>query len=73
MPTGKVKWFNNSKGFGFITTEDGGDAFVHYSDITGDGFKTLEEGDDVQFELAESEKGYKALNVQRTGAAQPSE
>jgi CspA family cold shock protein len=63
MPTGKVKWFNNAKGFGFITTEDGKDAFVHYSDIDGDGFKTLEEGDDVEFEMAEGDKGAKATKV----------
>ncbi|MHC4563403.1 MAG: cold-shock protein [Planctomycetota bacterium] len=63
MPTGKVKWFNNAKGFGFITTEDGKDAFVHYSDIDGDGFKTLEEGDDVEFEMAEGPKGAKATKV----------
>ena len=70
MPFGKVKWFNNSKGYGFITTDDGKDAFVHYSDISGDGFKTLEEGDDVEFELAEGSKGPKALNVQQRAAAQ---
>ena len=70
MPIGKVKWFNNSKGYGFITTDDGKDAFVHYSDIGGDGFKTLEEGDAVEFELAEGAKGPKAMNVQRCAAAQ---
>ena len=70
MPTGKVKWFNNSKGYGFITTEDGRDAFVHYSDIAGEGFRTLEEGDDVEFELAEGPKGSKALNVQKAAPAQ---
>ncbi len=63
MPTGKVKWFNNSKGYGFITTEEGKDAFVHYTDIDGEGFKTLDEGDDVQFELAEGPKGAKASKV----------
>ena len=63
MPTGKVKWFNNSKGYGFITTEDGKDAFVHYTDIDGDGFKVLDEGDDVQFEIAVGPKGAKASKV----------
>ena len=65
MATGKVKWFNNSKGFGFITSEDGTDAFVHYTDITGEGFRTLEEGDTVEFEVAQGPKGLKALNVQK--------
>jgi cold shock protein len=65
MPSGKVKWFNNAKGYGFITTEQGGDAFVHYKDIVGDGFKMLEEGEDVEFELAEGPKGPKAMNVQK--------
>jgi CspA family cold shock protein len=63
MPDGKVKWFNNAKGYGFITTEDGTDAFVHYKDIGGEGFKSLVEGEDVVFELAEGPKGPKALNV----------
>jgi len=63
MAMGKVKWFNNTKGYGFITSEDGTDAFVHYSDIEGEGFKTLEEGQDVEFEIAQGPKGAKALNV----------
>ena len=63
MASGTVKWFNNTKGFGFITSEDGTDAFVHYSDIEGDGFKTLDEGTAVEFELTQGEKGAKALNV----------
>ena len=63
MATGKVKWFNNTKGFGFITSEEGTDAFVHYSDIDGDGFKTLEEGQEVEFEMTQGPKGAKALNV----------
>ena len=63
MAMGKVKWFNNTKGFGFITSEEGTDAFVHYSDIDGDGFKTLEEGQEVEFEMTQGPKGAKALNV----------
>ena len=64
MATGTVKWFNNTKGFGFVTSEDGTDAFVHYGDVAGDGFKTLEEGQAVEFELTEGPKGPKAINVQ---------
>ena len=63
MPEGTVKWFNESKGFGFITKEDGGDVFVHYSSIQGSGFKTLAEGDKVSFEVEQGEKGPKAVNV----------
>jgi len=65
MATGKVKWFNNSKGFGFITSDDGVDAFVHYSDVEGDGFKTLEEGDRVEFEMTQGPKGSKAVKVHK--------
>ncbi|HUT58937.1 MAG TPA: cold shock domain-containing protein [Phycisphaerae bacterium] len=65
MPTGTVKWFNNAKGWGFITTSDGTDAFVHYGDITGDGFKTLEAGDTVEFEMSDGPKGAKAINVHK--------
>jgi CspA family cold shock protein len=67
MPQGIVKWFNNKKGFGFITdpSDVGPDVFVHYSEIRGEGFKTLEEGEAVEFELAPSERGPKALNVVR--------
>jgi cold shock protein len=61
---GKVKWFNDQKGYGFIAREDGGgDVFVHYSSIQGDGFKSLAEGDSVEFELVQSDKGAKATNV----------
>lgn len=61
---GKVKWFNQSKGFGFITPEgESGDVFVHYSGIAGDGFKTLDEGQDVTFDLVDSDRGQKAENV----------
>jgi CspA family cold shock protein len=60
---GKVKWFNESKGFGFITREDGVDVFVHYTAIQGNGFKTLSEGQEVSFEIADGPKGPKAINV----------
>ncbi len=64
MPTGKVKWFNDQKGFGFITPDEGEkDLFVHQSEIQMDGFRTLKEGQAVQFEIAESDKGPKASNV----------
>jgi CspA family cold shock protein len=65
MATGKVKWFNNTKGYGFITSDDGLDAFVHYSDVEGDGFKSLEEGDQVEFEMTQGPKGSKAVNVHK--------
>ena len=65
MARGKVKWFNDQKGFGFIEQEGGEDVFVHYSSIAGDGFKTLAEGDDVEFELTQGPKGAKAENVTR--------
>lgn len=70
MPTtGKVKWFNESKGFGFITRDDGEkDCFVHYSAIQGNGFKTLKEGDRVQFEVVQGQKGPAANNVTVLGA-----
>ena len=63
MPEGTVKWFNDSKGFGFITQEGGEDVFVHFSAIQGDGFKTLQEGDNVTFEVTEGPKGLQAANV----------
>ncbi len=65
MEEGTVKWFNDSKGFGFIDREEGDDVFVHYSDIAGDGYKSLAEGDAVQFELAEGPKGLKAEKVSK--------
>ena len=63
MLTGTVKWFNDSKGYGFITTEDGKDVFVHYSSIEGSGRRTLQEGQQVQFEIADGPKGPQASNV----------
>lgn len=63
MLKGTVKWFNETKGYGFITKEDGGDVFVHYSEIQTDGFKTLTEGQKVNFEIVEGPKGQKAVNV----------
>ena len=65
METGKVKWFSAEKGFGFIEREDGNDVFVHFSAIEMDGFKTLEEGMEVQFEVVEGAKGPQAANVMK--------
>ena len=63
MAKGKVKWFNNQKGFGFIAPESGPDVFVHYSALQGDGYKALEEGQDVEFEIEQGPKGEHAVNV----------
>ena len=63
MAEGIVKWFNDSKGFGFITNEEGGDVFVHHTSIQGDGYKTLAEGQKVSFDIEEGDKGPKAVNV----------
>ena len=63
---GRVKWFDSRKGYGFIEAEDGsGDVFVHFSDILGEGYKSLDEGDRVKFEVVQSDKGPKAINVSR--------
>ncbi len=65
MSQGTVKWFNPKKGYGFIATEDGQEIFVHYASIESDGFKTLKEGDTVDFDIAEGEKGPRAENVHK--------
>jgi CspA family cold shock protein len=63
MARGQVKWFDQKKGYGFISREDGDDLFVHYSAINREGFKTLDEGDEVEFEISEGKKGLQATNV----------
>ena len=63
MARGKVKWFNNQKGYGFITPENGNDVFVHHTAIQGEGYRTLEEGQDVEFEIQKGPKGDQAVNV----------
>ncbi|NLL82075.1 MAG: cold-shock protein [Tissierellia bacterium] len=63
MTKGTVKWFNSTKGYGFITSETGEDIFVHFSSIQGDGYKTLEDNQEVEFEITEGEKGLQASNV----------
>jgi CspA family cold shock protein len=65
MAEGAVKWFNDSKGFGFIQQDDGPDVFVHFSAINMEGFKTLQEGDRVTFDIVEGQKGPQAANVQK--------
>ena len=63
MAKGKVKWFSNEKGYGFITPEDGKDVFVHHNAIQGEGYKSLEEGQEVEFEVEQGPKGEQAVNV----------
>jgi len=62
---GKVKWFNQQKGFGFITTDNGQDVFVHFSAIVGEGFKSLDDGQEVQFEVVDGPRGPQAANVEK--------
>ena len=68
METGTIKWFNNSKGYGFIIRDDGKDVFVHFKSILMDGYKTLNEGDEVQYEVEEGPKGFQARNVSKVEA-----
>jgi cold shock protein len=65
METGTVKWFNSSKGFGFISRDEGEDVFVHFKAIVGDGYKTLDEGDKVEFQVEQGPKGLQAANVKK--------
>ena len=65
MARGKVKWFSNQKGYGFITPESGDDVFVHHSAIQGDGYKSLDEGQQVEFEVQQGPKGEQAINVKK--------
>ena len=69
MASGKVKWFDNKRGFGFIAQDSGQDVFVHHTSISGHGYKTLNEGEEVTFDVVPSDKGLKAQNVQRLSAA----
>jgi len=73
MSNGKVKWFNSAKGFGFIEREDGPDVFVHYTAIEGGGFRTLTEGDPVEFDVEEGPKGLHATNVRKLESGAVSE
>ncbi|GIN21106.1 MULTISPECIES: cold-shock protein CspD [Siminovitchia] len=68
MQNGKVKWFNNEKGYGFIEVEGGDDVFVHFTAIQGEGFKTLEEGEEVSFEIVEGNRGPQAANVNKVSS-----
>ena len=73
MSEGKVKWFNPRKGYGIIATDDGRDIFVHYASISGDGYRTLAEGDPVTFDIVEGEKGLRAENVVHKSASESKE
>jgi len=73
MPNGKVKWFDPKKGYGFIIGEAGQDVFVHYTSIQGDGFRALRDGETVDYELLEGDKGFQARNVVRASASSPAE
>ncbi|MBN1796479.1 MAG: cold-shock protein [Sedimentisphaerales bacterium] len=73
MSEGKVKWFNGRKGYGFIEGEDGQDIFVHYASIAGEGFKTLNEGQSVTYDVVKGEKGLRAENVVPAGSEKPKE
>jgi len=70
MPTGTVKWFDPKKGYGFIIGEQGQDVFVHYTSIVGEGFRALKDGETVEYELVEGDKGFQAQNVSRPAAAE---
>jgi CspA family cold shock protein len=70
MPTGKVKWFDPKKGYGFILGEQGQDVFVHYTNIMGDGFRTLKDGQTVSYELVKTEKGHQARSVAEPSGAE---
>ena len=72
MASGKVKWFDNKKGFGFIYQDSGPEVFVHHTSILGDGYKMLDEGEQVIFDTIPTDRGFKAQNVQRTGVNPPS-
>ncbi len=69
MPIGNVKWFDTKKGYGFIIGESGQDVFVHYTSIQGDGFRSLKDGETVEYELVQSDKGFQARNVRRQTVA----
>ena len=69
MPTGKVKWFDPKKGYGFIVGEQGQDVFVHFTSIAGSGFRSLKDGEEVDYEVVKGEKGFQARNVVRPGQA----
>lgn len=71
MPRGTVKWFNDQKGFGFISLDGDKDVFVHHTGILGEGFRTLREGEEVEFEVTQGPKGDQAINVTRVGSTAP--